>query len=102
MLAMTTLCPATYLVIIMLLAARGVSTSSRAPCAWISIVISAGCCFMSKHILSKLDAEIMWHLRSTCHVMGVYWEQISSLRVVPVVEPVYFARSFQYVSAFLI
>merc|ERR1711981_1316357 len=50
---------------------------------------------MSAHILSKLEAEIRWHLRSTCQVMGVYWEHTLLLRDVPVVEPVYAATSFQ-------
>merc|ERR1719287_69072 len=58
----------------MLLAVRLVKTTSRAPWAWRSLDISSRFCFMSAHILSKLEAEMRWHLRSTCQVMGVYAE----------------------------
>ena len=44
--------------------------------------------FMSAQSLSNDDAEIRWHLRSTCHVMGEYAEHTSLSRLVPVVEPV--------------
>ena len=50
--------------------------------------MSSACCFMSLHILSKEEAEIMWHLRSTYQVIGVYREHMELSRDVPVVEPV--------------
>jgi len=37
--------------------------------------MSSRCAFMSAHILSKVEAEMRWHLRSTCQVMGVYREK---------------------------
>jgi hypothetical protein len=40
---------------------------------------------MSTHILSKVEAGTMWHLRSTCQVIGLYPEQMVLLREVPVV-----------------
>merc|ERR1740127_275396 len=57
-------------------------SSSRAPCACRSSDMSAFCAFISSHSLSIELADTMWHLRSTCHVMGVNLEQISLLRVV--------------------
>merc|ERR1719253_276244 len=48
---------------------------------------------MSEHSLSKDDALIRWHFRSTCHVMGAYCEHTSLSREVPVVEPVYLVTS---------
>ena len=53
-----------------------------------SLTISSRCIFISAHMRSKLEAEIMWHLRSTCQVMGEYGEQTELLRVDPVEEPV--------------
>ena len=40
-------------------------------CWGVSLLMSSACSFMTLHIWSKLEAEIMWHLRSTCHVIGV-------------------------------
>ena len=54
-----------------LLATRVWAESARAPCGWMSECMSAFCASMSLHILSKLEAEILWHRRSTCHVIGV-------------------------------
>merc|ERR1719277_1255291 len=79
-----------------LLAVRFCHTSAREPCGCISPDMSSCWDFMSAHILSKLEAEMRWHLRSTCQVIGAYPEQISLLRDVPVVEPVYFAISLPY------
>merc|ERR1712176_700022 len=77
-------------------AVKLVQTSSRAPCGCRSPDMSSRICFMSAHILSNVEAEMRWHLRSTCQVMGVYAEHTSLLRLVPVVEPVYTAMSTTY------
>ena len=53
-------------------AARMSSTSSRAPCACVSGSMLSACIFISLYSLSKDLAEMTWHLRSTCHVIGVY------------------------------
>ena len=45
--------------------------NSRAPCGCTSMDMSSRIASISAHILSKLDAEMRWHLRSTCHVIGV-------------------------------
>merc|ERR1711865_855914 len=42
------------------------------------------------------EAEMRWHLRSTCQVIGVKREQTVLLREVPVVEPVYLPMSLPY------
>merc|ERR1719277_434851 len=52
-------------------AVKFVQTSSRAPCGYKSPDMSSRICFMSAHILSNEEAEMRWHLRSTCQVMGV-------------------------------
>jgi len=54
-----------------LLAVRCGATVSREPCGCRSPDMSSRLPCMSWHILSNDEAEIMWHLRSTCHVMGV-------------------------------
>ena len=64
------------------------AVTSRLPCAYRSSDISSRCDFMSAHILSNVKAEMTWHLRSTCHVIGEYAEHTVLLLDVPVVEPV--------------
>lgn len=72
----------------LLLALSVSETCSREPWGWMSSDMSSACSSMSLHILSKEDAEMRWHLRSTCQVIGPYAEQMVLSREVPVVEPV--------------
>merc|ERR1719221_2140068 len=54
-----------------LLAVKFFQTSWREPCGCMSPDMSSRICNMSAHILSNDEAEMRWHLRSTCQVMGV-------------------------------
>ena len=62
--------------------------TSRLPCAYRSSDISSRCDFMSAHILSNVEAEMRWHVLSTCHVIGDHAEHTELSLDVPVVEPV--------------
>ena len=44
--------------------------------------MSSRTCFMSTHLLSNEDAEMRWHLRSTCQVTEEYCEHFSLVRKV--------------------
>ena len=53
-----------------LLATSACFTNARAPCAWVSEVMSSFWSFISLHISSQALAETLWHVRSTCHVIS--------------------------------
>merc|ERR1719316_2135550 len=63
--------PGAYLRVCWLLATIFFVTNARAPCAWVSSLMSSFCSFIFLHMLSQALAETLWHVRSTCHVIGV-------------------------------
>ena len=71
-------------------------TSLREPCGCVSYSISSACSSMSLHMWSHDFAEMTWHVRSTCYVIGEYIEHTLLSREVPVVEPMYVATSDQW------
>merc|ERR1719258_251174 len=68
--------PGAYLRVCWLLATILFVTNARAPCAWVSALMSSPpstvcSSFIFLHMLSQALAETLWHVRSTCHVIGV-------------------------------
>merc|ERR1719217_1364142 len=63
--------PGAYLRDCWLLATICFFANARAPCAWVSLLMSSFCSCIILHMSSQAEAEILWHVRSTCHVWSI-------------------------------